>query len=959
MSLWTRFQRRIGDIAGELVLDDYRDQLSQAEGLVRVGDITSAIDVLEALLTAKPDHGQALILLGEARLATRDPERARDAFERALKLRGGDPPALVGHGLALVMLGRYEIAIASLGRAVSEAGGDRQILAEAYRGLGIAWRRRDDLDKAIRELRKAVVEDGEDLEARASLGEALVADGGSIDEAYRHLERAAAVPNPPALALYGLGRLALIEDAPATAAERFAKARAIADEDTTPLGTSRRLDITIAQGDAALAQRDPMRAHGFFLEALQADSRRADLHAKIAAAHRGIGNLDAALSSFDRALALGAGIDVLRAAIDTAITAGDSTRSLQWSGDLLGKDPNDVRALVARGTAMIGTQPEAARALLEVAAARDDVDAHVALAHLTLPTDPTAAAASARAALRVDPHHGRARTLLTEARAAISGMPGPEIADLAQFVERTVEGRRELGYLVGEVARAAASLDQPLLVTVMGEFSSGKSTFVNAFIGADVAPTGITPTTATINVVRYGRERGGRVISADGSTLELGWDDLMAHLRALTPAMVGGIDRVEILVPLPQLEKINIVDTPGLNSIQPEHEATARAFIARADAVVWVFTAAQGGKASEKKALRTIHDEGKRVLGVLNKADQLSASETDEVVTFIGGELGELVEAIVPVSARRALDWKKHGSNPVTNAPAAPADRDDGNWAALAGSLEERFFQQARQLKRDACARTLRHVIGEAQRSIDAARQRATSAADAARAARDELIASARTFADESVLAERKALSDQTSHLYRRAAREVIDLVRPRRLPFSSHTATLADRDYLIALLQSGFEAAIEGGRRRVADDLLLRSRAAEVAARTLGAALGADVVGDLQRTAEDRINLALSQVFNRAHAYVRGYLEGGYVEAFFRNDVPRLELSEDAVYHALVRGAPDLDHELGDPLARAATDALTSLARRVDHWGAVVDVQGFDLEVGVGRALEIAAARV
>ena len=46
----------------------------------------------------------------------------------------------------------------------------------------------------------------------------------------------------------------------------------------------------------------------------------------------------------------------------------------------------------------------------------------------------------------------------------------------------------------------------------MGEFSSGKSSFVNAFIGADVAPTGITPTTATINVVRYGRERGGRII---------------------------------------------------------------------------------------------------------------------------------------------------------------------------------------------------------------------------------------------------------------------------------------------------------------------------------------------------------------------------------------------------------------------------------------------------------------
>ena len=232
--------------------------------------------------------------------------------------------------------------------------------------------------------------------------------------------------------------------------------------------------------------------------------------------------------------------------------------------------------------------------------------------------------------------------MLVDARAAELGIDRvqPEkdaIAELAAFLERAVATRRDLGHHVGELARATASLDTPLLVTVMGEFSSGKSSFVNAFIGAEVAPTGITPTTATINVVRYGRERGGRILAHDGTTLELGWDALMTHLRALTPEAARAIDRVEILVPLPQLEKIHIVDTPGLNSIQPEHEATARAFIARADAIVWVFTAGQGGKASERAALQSIRDEGKRVLGVLNKADQLSVDERREVVEFIAG----------------------------------------------------------------------------------------------------------------------------------------------------------------------------------------------------------------------------------------------------------------------------------------------------------------------------------
>ncbi len=950
MSLWSRFQRRLGDIAEDLILDEYRDQLNKSQDLLAKGETQQAIELLEALLVSKSEHGQALIVLGAAYIQARQPQKALEAFERALKLRGGDPHALVGHGTALVALGRYDLGAAALGRAVQEAGGDREVLADAYRGLGIAWRRRGDLDKAIRELRKAVAEDGDDMETRAALGEALIADGGPYDEALRHLERAAASDRPPVLALYALGKLSLIEGSPAIAGERLARARAASDEDASPFASELRAEIMIALGDAAFATSDAMRAHGYYLEALQLDAKRAEIHAKIATIHRTIGNFDSALQSYERALGLGAGIDVLRAAVDTAIAAGDATREMQWGNDLLARAPDDLRALVARGSAMLVDQPDAAKALLEVAAGKDDVDAHAALAQLTLPHDPTKAAASALAALRVAPQHGKARQILTEARTAAFGAPGPEIADVAAYVEKAVESRRELGHLVGEVARAAANLDQPLLVTVMGEFSSGKSSFVNAFIGADVAPTGITPTTATINVVRYGRERGGRIIARDGSTTELSWDAFMAHMKALKPDAAKAIDRVEILVPLPQLEKINIVDTPGLNSIQPEHAATARAFIAKADAIVWVFTAAQGGKASEKKALRSIRDEGKRVLGVLNKADQLSPEETHEVTSFIGKELDGLVEAIVPFSARNALAWKQKDR---------PADVEDGNWGALLGNLEERFFQQARQLKRDACARLLRGVVAEAQATIDASRQRADDAATAARRGRDELIASARTFTEASVLAERKALSEQMTALYRRAAREVIELVRPRRLPFSSHSATTADRDYLIALLSSGFETAVENGRQRVAADLLARSKSAEGAARELGSALDVDVLGDLHRTADDRIGLALSRVFDRARAYTRGYVEGGYVEAFFRNDVPRLELAEDAVYHALVRGAPDLDRELGEPLARAASDALAALAGRLDHWGAVVDVLAFDLEVGIARALELAAARL
>src|SRR5260221_5159222 len=104
MSLWSRLERRLNDLAGELVLDEYKGQLGQARQLLASGDVQAAIDVLEALLSVKPDHGQALIVLGDARLATRDPHKAIAAYERAIAARPGDPAALVGARLAHVAL---------------------------------------------------------------------------------------------------------------------------------------------------------------------------------------------------------------------------------------------------------------------------------------------------------------------------------------------------------------------------------------------------------------------------------------------------------------------------------------------------------------------------------------------------------------------------------------------------------------------------------------------------------------------------------------------------------------------------------------------------------------------------------------------------------------------------------------------------------------------------------------
>lgn len=895
-SLWSRLARKAEDTANELLLDGYREQVATARALLDAGDPAEAAEVLEALLADRPDHAAALTLLGAARLELGQADAATRAFERAVAHRPDDPHARIGLGEALLAQGKAADALPHLARGVDEARGERALLAAAYLALGRAWLARGELDKAIRELRKAVAESPDDATARTALGMALLRDERTTSaEARRHLERAIEREPAPAAALAALGQLALDDALVLTAAGLFERARDAALAEHGAAGRHDQVAALLGLGDVARAMREPARAHQRYLEALELEPRRAAIHARLAALHRELGDLPTAVATYERALALGAGPDVLALAVAAAHAAGDRGRAVRWANDLLAHDPGAPIALAARAAELID---------------------HGALD-------------AALAALALAPDDARARAALTAARAdelALATLGGGDgdgevrFRRLADGLERTLVSRADLAPLVGEVARATAELEQPLLVTVMGEFSSGKSSFVNAFIGDDVAATGITPTTATINVVRYGLARGGRVHRRDGAAVDLAWDALHPHLRGLAPAAAAAIDRVEIMLPLDHLTKVHLVDTPGLNSILPEHEETARAFIARADAVVWVFTAGQGGKASERKALDAIRAQGKRVLGVLNKQDQLSAAEVAEVVAHVRGELGERVEVVVPFSARRALAWKQAGAG----------GDDDGNWGELARALEERFFAQAREIKRAACARRLRAVIATAAAAIEAERGEHEAAAAALRARGDDLRGAAAQVADAVVAPVRRSLAAAVDELYRRAAHEVIDLVRPRQLPFGSHSATPADRDYLLALLDDGYEA------------MLLAAEAEVLAALR-------DLTGD---GAVDLAPATVLAPLARARAYASGFLAGGAVDAFFRNDLPRLALEHEAAYHALFRAAPDLEALVAAPLTAAATAALEALAADLERRARAAEVAALDLEVGLGRAL-------
>jgi hypothetical protein len=86
-------------------------------------------------------------------------------------------------------------------------------------------------------------------------------------------------------------------------------------------------------------------------------------------------------------------------------------------------------------------------------------------------------------------------------------------------LDTLVEASRQLG--VERLATEASELRERLregrfFVACVGQFKRGKSTLLNALVGAEVLPIGVVPVTAIVTVLRYGDNARARVRSSAG-----------------------------------------------------------------------------------------------------------------------------------------------------------------------------------------------------------------------------------------------------------------------------------------------------------------------------------------------------------------------------------------------------------------------------------------------------------
>jgi small GTP-binding protein len=228
-----------------------------------------------------------------------------------------------------------------------------------------------------------------------------------------------------------------------------------------------------------------------------------------------------------------------------------------------------------------------------------------------------------------------------------------ELGDLARGL-----GACTLGAHIESELVAKLEADRFHLV-VMGEFNHGKTTLINALLGAEVLPVGVTPTTGVIHHVVYGAEPRARVVYATGAEEPIP----MAELQAFGvggPRATAGIRYLEVSHPAALLGRgVVLVDTPGVNDLSLTRAEVTYEYVPRADAVLFVLDAGQPVKESERLFLRDrlIAKSRDKIVFVVAKVDIWSPTERAEALDYVRQRLAGLVPdpVVFAVSADAAL----------------------------------------------------------------------------------------------------------------------------------------------------------------------------------------------------------------------------------------------------------------------------------------------------------------
>ena len=230
---------------------------------------------------------------------------------------------------------------------------------------------------------------------------------------------------------------------------------------------------------------------------------------------------------------------------------------------------------------------------------------------------------------------------------------------------------------VAAIQKHRKSIEEGLFsIVLIGEFSAGKSTFLNALMRKRILPSYTRETTATVNFLRHTSKavsgEKGIVYYRDGHTQTV--PDLSVETLKKFVTVSGDGDgktvaetteRVDLFLDSQFLEDgVELVDSPGLNGITENLEEITRQQIKESHASIFMFSADRPGSKTDFETLRDLREQCSRIFIVLNKIDMIKGENEDETVATVVEHLKESygkqfpdskLPEIYPVAAYQAL----------------------------------------------------------------------------------------------------------------------------------------------------------------------------------------------------------------------------------------------------------------------------------------------------------------
>ena len=233
-----------------------------------------------------------------------------------------------------------------------------------------------------------------------------------------------------------------------------------------------------------------------------------------------------------------------------------------------------------------------------------------------------------------------------------------------------------LGILARDLIRQAGEAGRPLdagvlelpdrleeaslTLAVLGQFKRGKSTLINALVQAPVLPASVLPLTSVVTRLRFGDRPALRLRFLDGREECVPVENLRDYVtEEANPRNTKGVTEAIVSWPSPFLDRpLTVVDTPGVGSVHGHNTEVSESFLNQFDAAVFVLGVDPVLTKTELTWLAKVRDQAERFFFVLNKTDQLSPEEVDQVIAFTRARLRDmwhLAVEVYPLSAKRGL----------------------------------------------------------------------------------------------------------------------------------------------------------------------------------------------------------------------------------------------------------------------------------------------------------------